>query len=96
MAFKMRKTPYPMSSPAKQTNEERLLEIKRQRALLNNKKEFEEKDKDVRETRALTKDELKPVMLTVEGTGLDAIGTGGGNILKNLIKVGGKYYLKNR
>ena len=61
MAFKMRKTPYPMSSPAKQTNEERLLEIKRQRALLNNKKEFEEKDKDVRETRALTKDELKSI-----------------------------------
>tara|TARA_R100000234_G_scaffold90659_1_gene58888 strand:+ start:1764 stop:2054 length:291 start_codon:yes stop_codon:yes gene_type:complete len=96
MAFKMRKTPYPISSPAKQTNEERLLEIKRQRALLNNKKEFEEEKKNETEVRALTKDELKPVTLTVEGTGLDLITGGGGNIYKNLIKMGGKYFLKNR
>tara|TARA_R100000458_G_scaffold4601_1_gene3704 strand:+ start:134 stop:460 length:327 start_codon:yes stop_codon:yes gene_type:complete len=61
MAFKMRKTPYTrkvkdfsspidMRSPVKNNGmsdtEKRLLEIKRQRALLSGKKEFEEEKKE--------------------------------------------------
>jgi hypothetical protein len=61
MAFKMRKTPYTrkvkdfsspidMRSPVKNNEmsdtEKRLLEIKRQRALLSGKKEFEEEKKE--------------------------------------------------